>query len=286
MTTALERALPELAFDDVITTIQQLAENVKKELSERITAITEGDRTISYNRIDLRQLTTLCSATIRVTTKERGEEIKAEAAKKLEKYAQVYDNNANLLSVTEETIKYITSATSFFAETMKNNQDTLHANRKTKVEKDKAKEKVEVCKEMLAFLQENNATANALRSTINHNRNGRKGESYHFTTAKGVLEPAKTWGSIISNGLGYFWNRGESKSADTPAAVEGGGSATESVASTTVVKQPEATTPAPAPASPASPKKETFKDALQHPTTQKVGRVRDPNKAVVERKAS
>jgi len=290
MTTALERALPELAFDDVTTTIQQLAENVKTELSERITAITEGDKTISYNRINLRQLTTLCSATIRVTSKERGEEIKACAAKELETYAQVYENNTNLFSVTEKTITYITDATKFFRETMEDNQATLDAKRKAPVEKAKAQEKVEVCKSMLAFLQENNAGANALKSTINHNRNGRKGESYHFTTAKGVLEPAKTWGGLLSSGIGYLWNRGGSKPADAPTAevsgapatIEGGGSATESVASPTVVKQPEAT----APASPASPKKETFKDVVEQPPRQQGGRVRDPKRAVVERKAS
>lgn len=282
MTTALERALPELAFDDVITTIQQLAQTVTSKLSERITAIIVGDRTISYNRINLRQLTTLCSATIRVTTEERGEQIKAEAAKNLENYSQVYQTNANLLSVTEKTIAYINSAIAFFTETMKNNQDTLQAKRKTQIEKNAAQEKVDVCKSMLAFLQENNATANALKGTISHNRGARKGESYHFTTAKGVLEPAKTWGTVIFRGLGYFWNRGENKSADAPTSEASGASSAESTPSTDVVKQVAAT----AAASPASQKKETFKDAVEQPTHHKVGRVRDPKRAVVERTAS
>jgi hypothetical protein len=289
MTTALDRALPELFFDDVGRKLEQLASDVRSQLSERITDLTEGDITVSYNRSQLIQLSRISSARISVVSQERAEEIKAEAATKLANLSTVYDVNANLLNCTEKTINYIASAITFFSETMKDNETTLKAKRKADVEKQTAQEKVTVCRTTLDFLKENDAIAKELKTTINHNRNGRNGESAQLAHATKVLEPVKTWGEVISNKLGFFWSGGgkpadaaaDAKVNEGSAEIGGGGSATKPEASTSVVVQAEAT--ATAPGAPAPTEKKSFKDAVDQ---KQLGRAKNKNRDGADKKAS
>ncbi len=222
MSNAIERQLPELTFDDLTKTIGNLAEEVTGALSERVSLIIRGDKTISCNRANVMQLLALCNAKIPVAPKERGEKIKEEGTEKLKKYQLIFEGNANLLDTTKKTLEYIAFATTFFSETMIDNQTTLSAKRKAQVEKDKANEKVTVCKNMLSFLAEQKGMATAMQITTQHNREGRKGEIYQLKQLEVALAPAKTWGGLVTGGLGWLWNRGGSKPTEVSTPVEGG----------------------------------------------------------------
>ncbi len=280
MTNAVTRQLPELTFDDVGVTIHQLAEAVTGAISERITAITKGDRTISYNRINMMQTIAICSALFKAVSSARAEEIKKDSKKQLEKCTQIFEKNTNLLSDTITLIEYIHSAKAFFAETKVDHEATLNAKRKTEVEKNQAKDKVLVCNKMLDFLIEHEVSAETMKKTIDHNRNGRKGEEKQLSQLKTTLADARTWGSLVSGGIGWFFSKGGSKPAEALAPVEGGGSVVEAkIEEGKVEPSVEIIEDRPV-ATPITPKKESFKDAVEQPSRTQIGRVRDPKTAL------
>ncbi len=267
MSNAIERQLPELTFDDVSVTIDQLAKKVTRALSKRISVIVTGDKTISSNRSEIMQLYTRCTAVINAVSKERGEKIKEEGTEKLKEYQQICEGNALLLESTKKTIEYIVSASTFFTETKKDNEATLSARRKAQVEKDTAQHKVDVCNDMLNFLVEQKAVAIAMQTTTQHNRDGRKGEVYQLKQLEGALAPAKTWVGLLSSGAKWIWGGG-AKPAETK--VEGGAEPVAQALTTRGAEKESEEPDAPKIATTESvtvsaiPPKLNFKDAVDH----------------------